>query len=117
MSILDNSEYLNWKGLSFMPIRKHRRSKPHSNYYQTECVHCNLIISVKWEQKYIGTLPTHARIKPQPRCPFCNGTQLHTIKINKKQYIDINRNWDIVDSTQKKDEEMADWLSWIHCET
>lgn len=99
------------------PIRRHRRTKQHPIYYQTECLDCDRIISVRWEQEYLGTLPTNTRPKHSKLCPLCNGTQIKTTQISEKEYLQINQNWDIMESTEKKNDDMADWLSSIQCET
>jgi hypothetical protein len=89
-----------------------RRAKQPTNYYKTECLDCELIISVKWERAYIGIMPTHSHTK-QNICTFCNGTHIRTLKINEKEYIDINKHWDLADSADKENEELNDWSSWI----
>jgi hypothetical protein len=35
------------------------------------------------------------------------------LKINEKEYIDINKHWDLADSADKENEELNDWSSWI----
>lgn len=102
--------------VSLTPVRQHRRSKPHPIYYKTECLECEVILSTKWEQAYVGPMPM-----PQPRslvqtCPFCSSEQIKTVKIVEKEYLMINQQWDTVDALAEKEMENAsDWRSWIRC--
>jgi len=109
--ITHSSNPLDLEKLTLTPIRKHRRTKQRPVYYQTECVDCEIIISVKWEWKYLGTLPT--RYRPQKACPFCDGTQIKTVRINEKEYIKINQQWDIIDLADSDQDNPNDWESWI----
>jgi len=102
--------------VSLTPVRQHRRSKPHKIYYKTECLDCEIILSVKWEQAYIGPMPI-----PQPchsliTCSFCGSKQLKTLKIMEKEYLMINQQWDMVDALAEREmEHESDWRSWIRC--
>ncbi|HDN26693.1 MAG TPA: hypothetical protein ENG03_06285 [Thioploca sp.] len=114
MSIVKQStKPLNLNGLSFTPIRRHKRSKPRPIYYKTECLDCDLILGVRLEREYVGALPTRRRTPQQKSCPFCEGTRTSTLKINEKEYIEINQQWDIVDLSETGDENLNDWSSWI----
>jgi hypothetical protein len=95
-----------------------RRAKQRPTYYKTECLDCELIISVKWERAYIGTMPTrsHSKLKKNI-CAFCGGTQIRSLKINEKEYIDINKQWDMVDYAEKGDDNLNNWSSWIQDDT
>ena len=91
-------------------------------YYKTECLDCELILSVRWERMYFGALPTFQREtqqknvssqkvwvnlpKPvrffqqnleniQKNCPFCQGIRIKMAKINEEEYLRINEQWDI----------------------
>jgi hypothetical protein len=69
----------------------------HSIYYKTECLDCELIISIKWECEYTGLFKTRQH-KPEKRsCPFCNGTHTISARIKYKNYLEINKHWDIFD--------------------
>jgi len=78
-------------------ISRPRRAKPPLYYYKTECLDCELIISVKWERAYLGIMPIPNHNK-QNICAFCGGTHISTLKINEKEYTDINEHWDLADS-------------------
>jgi len=68
-------------------IYRPRRAKQTPNYYKTECLDCELIISVKWERAYVGIMPIRSHSE-QNICAFCGGTHVVTLKINEKEYID-----------------------------
>lgn len=84
--------------------KKPRIAKQRPTYYKTECLNCDLILAVKWELAYFGTLPTHSGTKPNI-CVYCGSTNIKTLNINEKEYIDINQKWDMVDSVETDDEE------------
>jgi hypothetical protein len=99
------------------PIRKHRRCQQHPTYYKTECTDCDLIISIKWEWKYVGTLPTRRRPNKKKTCPFCDGTRLKIIRINEKDYTEINQQWDLADLSDSSQDNVNDWNSWFVCDS
>ncbi len=86
---------------------KYRR---HPTYYKTICPDCDLILTVRWA--YFSALPTHIHRTRQNVCPFCQGTVIQTVKINQSEYIAINQQWDIVDLSEIKDDNLSDWTSW-----
>lgn len=75
------------------------KTLPRPIYYQTECLDCELIISVKWERKYTGVLRTRRYKREKKPCPFCNGTNIIDTKIRYQDYLDVNKHWDIFDMT------------------
>ena len=75
-------------------------AKPRPIYYRTECLDCELIISVKWEYKYTGALRTRRDKREKKPCPFCNGTNIISAQIRYQDYLDINTHWDIFDLTE-----------------
>jgi len=66
-------------------------------YYKTECLDCELILSVRWERMYFGALPTFQRKNQQKKCPFCQGIRIKMAKINEEEYLKINEQWDMID--------------------
>ncbi len=66
-------------------------------YYKTECLDCELILSVRWERMYFGALPTFQRETQQKNCPFCQGIRIKMAKINEEEYLRINEQWDMID--------------------
>ena len=94
------------------PVRRHRYSnQQRSSFYKTECVDCDLIIQVKWEKEYVGLLP-HYRREPAACCPFCQSNYLRKLKIDEKEYIEINNHWDLMEAAEAKEDNLEDWLSW-----
>jgi hypothetical protein len=69
-------------------------------YYKTECLDCELIISVKWERKYTGIFRTYQHKREKQSCPFCNGTHISSAQIRYQDYLDINTHWDMFDVTE-----------------
>lgn len=91
-------------------MNRPKYAKPRPIYYKTECFDCELITSVRWEQKYIGNISTHSRPKEQPICPFCQGTQIKTVEIHEPEYQRINQQWELVTIAENTE---TDWQSWI----
>ncbi|MDM8561527.1 hypothetical protein [Candidatus Parabeggiatoa sp. HSG14] len=111
----NKSQQLNLEKLK--SFYKPRRAKQQPIYYKTECIDCNLIFSVRWEQKYVGILPTYTLChKPKEVCPFCKGNHTNTLKINEKEYISINEQWDLVVVAETDSHKMDD-DSWTQCQT
>jgi hypothetical protein len=114
MPIINNSSnHLNLDNLIVTPRSRYRPIKQRPAYYKTECIDCDIIISVKWEWKYVGTLPTRRRPQKKTACPFCDGTHIKTIRINEPEYIEINQQWDIVDLADSEPDNPNDCDSWI----
>ncbi len=68
-------------------------------YYKTECLDCELIISVKWERKYTGLLRKRQHKPETKSCPFCKSTHIISAKIRYQDYLEINKHWDLLDIT------------------
>jgi hypothetical protein len=69
-------------------------------YYKTECLDCEIIMSVRWERTYLGALPTTFQHPTQQKnCPFCQGIRIKIAKINEQEYLRINQQWDMIDLT------------------
>ncbi|EDN68872.1 hypothetical protein BGP_0386 [Beggiatoa sp. PS] len=92
-------------------VNRPRCAKPRPIYYKTECFDCELITSVRWEQKYMGIMPAYSRPKAQLICPFCQGTHIKTLEIHELEYQRINQQWELVTAAEATDN--IDWQSWI----
>ncbi|BAP57697.1 hypothetical protein THII_3400 [Thioploca ingrica] len=100
--------------LSLMPIRKHKRTSQRVNYYQTECLDCELILSVRWEREYIGILSKSSPIKTRlTTCPFCESSHLKISQITESEYKKINQQWSMMNNAERPRDDMDDWLSWL----
>ncbi len=76
--------------LSLTSIRRHRRTIQRITYYKTECLDCEVVISVRWEKEYLSALSTPPRLKIKHQtCPFCDGNHLEIVPINENEYRNI----------------------------
>lgn len=99
--------------LSLMPIRRHKRTSHRVNYYQTECLNCELILSVRWEREYVGIRSKSSPIKTKLKiCPFCESSHIKISQITESEYKKINQQWSMVDNVEKPRDD-DDWLSWL----
>jgi hypothetical protein len=101
--------------LSLIPIRRHKKIRQRVNYYQTECLDCELILSIRWEREYIGILPLKLpQIKTKLKvCPFCESSHIKISPISESEYRNISQQWSVVDSVEKLRDDLDDWLSWL----
>jgi hypothetical protein len=93
-------------------IFTNKRAKPRITYTKTECLKCDSILSVQWQQEYVGIFPVLNYLN-KTLCSFCKSTQIKTLKINEKEFTRINKIWDLTDSAREDDTETNSWL----CET
>ena len=98
--------------LKMIPTKRPKRTKPRPIYSKTECLKCELITSVKQEQRYFGMMPNSSRSQIQSICPFCNETPVITFEINEYEYHHINQQWDMVTAAEE-DKSLDDWQSWM----
>lgn len=89
------------------------KHKPRKLYYKTECLACDVIIGIHWEQICRITISTPFRKKAMT-CPLCEGQRTKNLKIKPDEYHHIERSWDLIAlSDEKEDLETEDWLSWF----
>jgi len=77
-------------------------------YTKTECSDCDLILSVQWQQKYVGMFSPRTYAY-KTSCPFCKTTNVNTYKINEIEFNQINEMWDLTDSAKEDDNEINVW--------
>ena len=101
--------------LSLIPIRRQKRTSQRVNYYQTECLDCELILSIRWEREYVGNQPPKSlQIKTKLKiCPFCESSHLKISPISESEYRNISQQWSVVDNVKKPHGDLDDWLSWL----
>ena len=83
-------------------------------FYKTECLVCDQVMKVRWEQDYPGKWVDSKRPPSRPSlpnvCPLCDTPQLQTFPINEKEYHEINQKWDLIDHSKEKDDRINTWL-------
>ncbi len=88
----------------FIKLNRRRHAKQRPTYYKTECLDCELIISVKWEQAYVGAFPTR-HTKPKDICPFCGEKRIKTFNIREQEYLKIIQHWDMMTVAEMDDDQ------------
>lgn len=108
----DNSAKLN-----LIPIRKHKKIRQRINYYQTECLDCEVILSIRWEREYSGSIlpPKLPQLKTKLKkiCQFCESSHIKVSSISENEYRNISQQWSVVDNVEKPRDELDDWWSWL----
>lgn len=95
-------------------FRRHKSTGQRVNYFQTECLDCELILSIWWEREYVGILPRSPPVKTRFKiCPFCEGSRIKVSQISEIEYKNINQQWSMVDNAEKSRDDRDDWLSWL----
>jgi hypothetical protein len=102
--------------LSLIPFRRHKKHRQRINYYQTECLDCEVILSIRWEREYaVGILPLkspHVSMK-LTICPFCESSHIKVSRISEREYRNISQQWSVVENIEKPHDDLNDWLSWL----
>jgi hypothetical protein len=100
---------------NLIPIRRHKKIRQRVNYYQTECLDCELVLSIRWEREYTGILPSKLfQIRTKLKiCPFCESSHIKVSPITESEYRNISQQWSAVDKAEKPQNDLDDWLSWL----
>ena len=100
--------------LSLVPIRRQKKGRQRVRYYQTECLDCELILSIRWKRDDIGLLSPKLPLKTKLTiCPFCESSHLKVSAITESEYRNISQQWNVVDNVEKPRDDLNDWLSWL----
>lgn len=74
---------------------KIRRAKPRTLFYRLECSTCDQIFGTKWIRESVWQ--SHSSAQSNGVCSLCGSHQIKCKPINKEEYDELERIWDLED--------------------
>jgi len=85
-----------------------RRAEPLTLFYKLECNACDQIFGTKWTRESVSMWKAFPSIKSNDVCSLCGSYQINCKLINKAEYDELQRIWDLEDLQSKLPKEDDD---------